>query len=202
MKVVFLLLLLLVSVMGVDQCGLEHCDECDVDGLCVTCRGFYEANDLGLCTFGVRVLVACILAGLLFFAVVLCCVLKIQEYRTKYTKRPSNIESIESASNVTDSELNSLSWQNSTDKIEDRTICSICDASGGTVKTQSNHVFHGDCLVWELRQLHHCPITGSQIDRIKIYCLKCLKSYLECPPEYYVDIKKKKSRVCDGCLRK
>ncbi len=136
------------------------------------------------------------------FAVVLCSVLKIQEYRSKYTKRPSNIESIESTSNVTDSELNSLSWQNSTEKIEDRTVCSICDVNGGTVKTQTNHVFHGDCLVWELRQNNRCPVTGNPVDRVKIYCLKCLKSYLECPPEYYVDIKKKKSRVCDSCLRK
>jgi hypothetical protein len=32
--------------------------------------------------------------------------------------------------------------------------------------------------------------------------MKCLTSYLECPPSLYVDIKKGRSRVCDSCLRK
>lgn len=206
-----LLLLLLLSVCVGQTCGeiLSNCDECDysVDPpeMCLTCHGWYEQSwDTGLCVLSARLIILCVVSGLFLISVTICAVFKIQDYRAKYTERPTNIESLDSdAPPATEEQLASLRWTSSKEKINDVSRCNICDASGGSVRLPCGHVFHGDCICWHLGKSDKCPVCNSTNTRTcTVHCIKCLCSYLECPPQLYVDIKKAKSRVCDDCTRK
>jgi hypothetical protein len=214
-----LLLVLLVVVAQAAVCALENCDECDwstsviPDGEteyanptdCLTCHGWYESSwDTYQCVLSARLIILCVVVGLLLIAVVICSIFKIQDYRAKYTERPTNIESLESnVPEASEEELKRLTWQHSSVRINDISRCNICEANGGSVRLACGHVFHGDCICWELRKRSSCPVCSSTDTReCTVHCIKCLSSFIKCPPELYVDIKKRKSRVCDECSRK
>lgn len=91
-----LLLLLLVALSSCSECTLENCDECDwsVDPPeeCLTCHGWFEASwDTGLCVLSARLIILCIVMGVLLICITICSVIKIQEYRAKYVERPTNL---------------------------------------------------------------------------------------------------------------
>ena len=99
-----LLVLLILVAVQTQSCNLKNCDECDptsavISGSysqCLTCHGWYESSwDTYLCVLSARLIILTIACGLLFFAILICSIFKIQEYRAKYTERPTNIESMD-----------------------------------------------------------------------------------------------------------
>ena len=114
-KVIFFLLLLSLTICQI--CDLDRCDECDftIDPvICKTCHGWYESNwDTGLCVLSARLIIATIAGGIIFICVIICTVVKISDYREKITRRPTNIESLESPSQANEEELNQLVWRKS-----------------------------------------------------------------------------------------
>lgn len=100
------ILFLLLSLAICDDCLLDHCDECDFTTdpvTCLTCHGWWEASwDTGFCVLSARLIIATILGGVILICVVICSVIKIQEYQAKSSGRPTNIESLETPSHASD----------------------------------------------------------------------------------------------------
>lgn len=154
-KLLLLLFFLCLAASQQENCTLDNCDWCDMTEspptACVTCHGWYESSwDTSLCVLSARLIILCIASGVLVICVTICAVVKIQEYRAKYTERPANIESLESRRNraVSEEEVSALEWQSAKEKINDVSKCNICNANGGTVRLRCGHVFHGDCICW------------------------------------------------------
>lgn len=205
----FLVLLLLAGlVYSQTACTLENCDECDpaVDPpeACLTCHGWYEASwDTGLCVTSARLIIATVVLLCLAIAVVTCIAMKAIEYNKTNNSRPTNIESLPSNVTVSEGELKSLKWNNSDVRGCEPNTCGACQQKGGTVKLSCEHIFHGDCVCWELSNRNSCPSCGSVPNRLcKIYCMKCLSSYMDCPTEWYPEVKKSLSRVCTNCVKR
>jgi hypothetical protein len=71
------------------------------------------------------------------------------------------------------------------------------------VRLNCGHVFHGDCICWALKGKNSCPVCSNPNSEAgRIYCLKCLRSYMECNVLWYPEIKKRKSRICEQCMKK